>query len=46
MQVILLGDLNVRMRKRQDVREDEIAMLLADSRLVNVKSHFMPRQRY
>ena len=44
MEVILLGDVNARMREPRDVWEDNIAATLVDCRLVGVISHFMPRR--
>ena len=46
IEVILLGDLNVRLRKPQDNREEELATALEGSGLTGVTAHFTPRQRY
>ena len=46
MEVILLGDLSVRLREPWDEREDEIVSTLVGSGLVNVITYFMPRRRY
>ena len=46
VEVILLGDLNVRLRELRNKREEELATKLADSWLANMIAHFMPRRRY
>ena len=46
MEVILLGGLNVMLRKPRDAREDELVTALSDSGLVDVTDHFMTRRRY
>ena len=46
MEVILMGDLNVRLRESRDAREDEIGTAMANSRLGDVTDHFIPRRRY
>ena len=46
MEVILLGDLNVRLREKRDAREDELATALEDSGMGDVTAYFMPRWRY
>ena len=46
MEVILLGDLNVRMMKPQNDREDKLASALAGSGLGDMTVHFTPRRRY
>ena len=46
MEVILLGDLNARMREPRDDREDELAPALVGIGLGDVTAHFTPRRRY
>ena len=46
IEVILLGDLNVRLRETWDNREDKLATALAGSGLTDVTAHFTPRRRY
>ena len=46
MEVILVGYINVRLRKLQNDREDELVSALSGSNLVDVIAHFTPRQRY
>ena len=46
MKVVLLGLINIRLREPQDSREEDIATALADSGMVNITAHFMPRRRY
>ena len=46
MEVIILGDLNVRLRELQDARGDELAAALADSGLGDVIAHFITRWQY
>ena len=43
MEVILLGDLSVRLREPRDAKEEDLAMALADSGLGDMTAHFMPR---
>ena len=43
MEVILLGDLSVRLREPRDAKEDDLATALADSGLGDMTAHFMPR---
>ena len=45
MEVIMLGELSVRLREPQDAREDKLATALVDSGLVYTTYHFMPRRR-
>ena len=44
--VILLGDLNVRPREPYDVQEEELVTVVADCGLEDTTAHFMPRRRY
>ena len=46
MDIILLGDLNIRLRELRDSREYELATVLADSRMGDMTAHFMSRWRY
>ena len=46
IEIILLGDLNIRLRKLRDDREDELASALAGRGLGDMTSHFTPRRRY
>ena len=46
MDVILLGDLNIRLREPQDAMEKELVTELANIGLVDMTDHFMPRRRY
>ena len=46
MEVIMLGDTNIRMRELWEDREDKITSEMAGSGLGNMKDHFMPRWRY
>ena len=46
MEVILLGDLNIRLREPREDREDELATALAGIGLMDVAAHFTPRRRY
>ena len=41
--VILLGDLNVRPREPHDVQEEELVTVVADCGLEDTTAHFMPR---
>ena len=44
--IILLGELNVRLREPRDAQEEEIVMVVADCILEEMIDHFMPRQKY
>ena len=46
MEVILLGDLNIRLREPRDNREDELPPTLAGNGLGDVTAHFTPRRWY
>ena len=46
MYVILLGDLNIRMREPRDDREDKLALPLAGSGLGYATAHLTLRWRY
>ena len=46
IEAILLGDINVRLMEPREIREDELASALVDSRLGNMTEHFTPRRRY
>ena len=46
LEVILLGDLNVRLQELSNVQGEYIAAVVADCRLVDMISHFMSRRRY
>ena len=46
MEVILIGDLDARLRGTRDSREEDIAMALTNIRLVDLTDHFMPRRWY
>ena len=46
MEVILLGDLNARLRETQEKKEDGIATELAGSWLMDVTDHYTLRRRY
>ena len=46
MEVILLGDINVRLREPRNYREDDLVTALARSVLTGVKANFTPIQRY
>ena len=42
VEIIMLGDLNVRLRYLCDEREEYLAMTFADRGLVDITDHFMP----
>ena len=44
--VLLLGDLNVRLREPHDAREEKLAAVVAASGLVDMIAHFMPGRKY
>ena len=44
--IILLDELNVRLREPRDAQEEEIVMVVADCILEEMTDHFMPRQKY
>ena len=46
MEVILLGDINVRLTEPRNYREDDLVTALAGSGLTDVKANFAPIQRY
>ena len=46
VEVIMLGELNFRMRDPHDEREEYLATTLADCGLVDITYHFLPRRRY
>ena len=46
LEIILMGDLNVRLRYPCDKREKDLETVLADRGLVSITDHFMPRRRY
>ena len=45
-EVILLGDLNVRLQETCDAREVELVTVVAYCRMVDMTANFMPRMRY
>ena len=45
-EVILLGDLNVRLQEPHEAQEEELAMVVAACGLKDMTSHFIPRRRY
>ena len=46
MEVMLLGEINVRLWGPQDTREEDLATALTCSGLVGMTSHFVPRRWY
>ena len=46
VEVLLLGDLNVRLQEPRDTQEEELATVVAACGLVDMKLHFMLRRRY
>ena len=46
LDVILLGELNVRLQEPRDARKVELAMVVAECGLEDTKAHFMKRSRY
>ena len=45
VEIILLGDLNVRLREPHDAQEEELVTMVADCRLVDMTYQFLPRRR-
>ena len=46
MELILLGDLNVRLREPRDAREEDLETTLAESGVFGMTSHFVARRWY
>ena len=46
LEIILMGDLNMRLRDPRDEHKEDPETPLADRGLVSMTDHFMPRQRY
>ena len=46
VEVILLGDLNVRLQEPRDVQEEELAKVAADCVLEDMTDNFTTRMRY
>ena len=46
LELILMGDLNTRLGKPRDKREDDLVTALVDQGLVNMTDHFLPRRQY
>ena len=46
LELIRMGDLNARLGNPREKLEEDLATVLADRVLVNMKEHFLPRRRY
>ena len=46
LQIILMGGLNLQLRKPRDERKEEFPTELEDRGLVSMTDHFMPQWRY
>ena len=46
VEVILMGNLNVRLQELSDVREEELMPMVLDCGLEDMTAQFMPRMRY
>ena len=46
LELILMGDLNVRLGDPCEKHEEDLATALADQGLVNMTGHFLPRRQY